>query len=33
MAIIKNMEGYPNKDVGKFADQITALCEKYDDRK
>ena len=33
MAIIKNMEGYPNKDIGRFADQITSLCEKYDDRK
>ena len=33
MAIIKGMDGYPNKDVGRLADQITALCEKYDDRK
>lgn len=33
MAIIKGMDGYPNKDIGKFADQITSLCDKYDDRK
>ncbi len=33
MAIIKNMEGAPNKEVARFADQITSLCDKYDDRK
>ena len=33
MAIIKGMEGSPNKEIGRFADQITSLCEKYDDRK
>ncbi|MBP5703027.1 MAG: MBL fold metallo-hydrolase [Lachnospiraceae bacterium] len=33
MAIIKGMDGSPNKEIGRFADQITSLCEKYDDRK
>ena len=33
MAIIKGMDGAPNKEIGRFADQITSLCEKYDDRK
>ncbi len=29
-SIIANAEGLPNKDIAKLADQLTALCEKYD---
>ena len=28
--IIANAQGMPNKDIAKLADQLTALCEKYD---
>lgn len=31
LGIIKKMDGYPNKEVGKMADQITSLCDKWDD--
>lgn len=30
MAVIKKSEGGANKDLAKFADQIIALCDKYD---
>ena len=30
MAVIKRNEGGANKDLAKFADQITALCDKWD---
>lgn len=30
MGIIKKNEGVANKDLGKFADQITSLCDKWD---
>ena len=29
LAIIKKNEGISNKDAGKFADQINALCDKW----
>ena len=31
LAVIKKNEGGANKDLAKFADQIIALCDKYDD--
>lgn len=31
MAIIQKSDGMANKDLAKFADQITALCDKWDD--
>lgn len=31
LGIIKKMDGRPNKEIGKFADQITSLCDKWDD--
>lgn len=30
LGVIKKMEGHPNKEIGKFADQITSLCDKWD---
>ena len=30
LAVIKKNEGVSNKDLAKFADQIIALCDKYD---
>jgi metallo-beta-lactamase family protein len=30
MTIIQRSEGLPNKELGKFADQINALCEKWE---
>ena len=30
IAVIKKCQGMANKDLGKFADQINALCEKWD---
>ena len=30
MAIIRKSKGFTNKDLGKFADQINSLCEKWD---
>ncbi|MCR5477396.1 MAG: MBL fold metallo-hydrolase [Lachnospiraceae bacterium] len=33
LAIIKNSDGMPNKELGRFADQVTSLCDKYDTRK
>ena len=30
MTVIKHNEGGANKDLAKFADQILALCEKWD---
>nr|MCR5802596.1 MBL fold metallo-hydrolase [Lachnospiraceae bacterium] len=29
MAIIKNSDGMSNKDMARFADQVTSLCDKY----
>ena len=29
LAIIRNGKGMANKDMGKFADQINALCDKW----
>mgnify|MGYP002703304918 FL=1 len=29
LALVKNSEGMPNKDMGKFADQINSLCDKW----
>ena len=31
VALIAKLEGRPNKELGKFADQINSLCDKYDD--
>ncbi len=31
VALIKRLEGRPNKELGKFADQINSLCDKWDD--
>ena len=31
MALIKKMDGRPNKELGRFADQINSLCDKFDD--
>ena len=31
VALIARMEGRPNKELSKFADQINSLCDKYDD--
>lgn len=33
LGIIKKQEGRANKDLAKFADQLDALCDKYDDTK
>ena len=30
ISVIKKNEGCANKDLAKFADQINALCDKYD---
>ena len=30
MTVIRKCEGMPNRELGKFADQINALCEKWD---
>ena len=30
MALIKKLEGRPNKELGKLADQIGSLCDKWD---
>ena len=30
LAIIRKCQGMANKDLAKFADQITALCDKWD---
>ena len=30
MGVIRRNEGGANKDLGKFADQINALCDKWD---
>ena len=30
MAVIYKNEGGANKELGRFADQINALCDKYD---
>ncbi|MGN0155925.1 MAG: MBL fold metallo-hydrolase RNA specificity domain-containing protein [Lachnospiraceae bacterium] len=30
LGVIKKCEGYPNKELGKFADQINSLCDKWD---
>ena len=30
MAVIKKNEGAANKDLARFADQINALCDKYE---
>lgn len=30
LGIIKKNEGVPNKDLAKFADQVTSLCDKWD---
>lgn len=30
LAVIKRCEGRPNKELGKFADQINSLCDKWD---
>ncbi len=32
MTIVKKSDGMANKDMAKFADQIIAICDKYDDR-
>ena len=31
LAVIRRMEGRTNKELARFADQINALCEKWDD--
>lgn len=31
VALIAKLDGRPNKELGKFADQINALCDKYED--
>ncbi|MCR5092387.1 MAG: MBL fold metallo-hydrolase [Lachnospiraceae bacterium] len=33
IAVIGRAEGLPNKDLAKFADQVTALCDKWDNSK
>ena len=30
LGVIKKCEGYANKDLAKFADQINSLCDKWD---
>ncbi|MBR1861327.1 MAG: MBL fold metallo-hydrolase [Lachnospiraceae bacterium] len=30
VALIKKLEGRPNKELGKFADQINSMCDKWD---
>ena len=30
IAVIKKCQGMANKDLAKFADQINALCDKWD---
>ena len=30
LAVIRKSEGRPNKELGKFADQINSLCDKWD---
>ena len=30
LAVIRKLEGHPNKELGKFADQINSLCDKWD---
>lgn len=30
MAVIRKNEGGANKDLGRFADQINSLCDKWD---
>lgn len=30
LTVINKCEGMPNKELGKFADQINALCNKWD---
>jgi len=30
IAVIKKCQGMANKDLGKFADQINSLCDKWD---
>ncbi|MCI8300404.1 MAG: MBL fold metallo-hydrolase [Lachnospiraceae bacterium] len=30
LAVIRKLEGRPNKELGKFADQINSLCDKWD---
>ena len=30
LAVIHKVEGRPNKELGKFADQINSLADKYD---
>ena len=30
IGVIKKMEGHPNKELAKFADQINSLCDKWD---
>ena len=27
--MVKRIDGMPNKDMGKFADQINSLCDKW----
>ncbi|MEY8515630.1 MBL fold metallo-hydrolase [Lachnospiraceae bacterium 29-84] len=31
LSVIRRLEGRPNKELGKFADQINSLCDKWDD--
>ena len=28
--LVKRLDGMPNKDMGKFADQINSLCDKWE---
>ena len=30
LALIRKSEGRPNKELGKFADQINSLCDKWE---
>ncbi len=30
LVVIRKLEGHPNKELGKFADQINSLCDKWD---